>query len=92
MQSYGWTVLVTHGSAYQSGFPDLYCMHPKYGSRWVEVKNPTAYQFTAAQLQTFPMFQACGVGIWVLTAATDIEIDKIFKPPNWVMFLSIMKQ
>lgn len=91
LYTYGWQVLVTHGNAYQSGFPDLYAMHPKYGTRWIEVKNPSGYAFTQAQLDTFPLFQACGVGIWILTSDDDSEIDKLFKPPNWVMFLSIMK-
>lgn len=91
LQSYGWHVIITHGNAYQSGFPDLWCMHPKYGTRWVEVKNPNGYAFTQAQMETFPLFQACSVGIWILTSDDDSEIDKLFKPYNWIQFLSVMK-
>ena len=26
---------------------------------------------------------AYGIGIWILTAATQAEYDKLFGPPNW---------
>lgn len=84
---YEWLVFRTHGNAYQSGFPDLYCMHPKYGARWVEIKNPKSYSFTAAQLKTFPQFQSCGVGVWVLTSEDDSEIKKLQGPANWHVYL-----
>lgn len=87
----GWTVFVTHGNEYQHGLPDLYCMHPKYGVRWVEVKNPEAYSFTAAQMEKFPLFSANNVGIWILTGFTKEDINKLFGPPNWWSYLSIMK-
>lgn len=82
-----WKVLTTHGNIYQFGFPDLYCMHYTLGTRWVEVKNPLAYSFTAAQLQTFPLFSSKGVGIWILVAATEYEYDKLFLPPQWWSFM-----
>lgn len=86
-----WFVKETHGNMYQSGFPDLYCCHRMYGSRWVEVKNPEKYSFTPAQLETFPMFGAKGVGIWVLVAATEVEYRKLFGPANWYTYLSNWK-
>ncbi len=86
-----WMVKSTHGNIYQFGFPDLYCAHARYGSRWIEVKNPLKYAFTAAQLEDFPMFASKGIGIWVLTAATEYEYQKLFGPANWHTFLSIMK-
>lgn len=91
MRSYGWHVIVTHGNAYQSGLPDLYCMHAKYGYRWIEVKNPQGYAFTSAQQEHFPLFQSCGIGIWILTGAEDSDIDKLFQPPNWFSYLPILK-
>lgn len=87
----GWHVEVTHGNLYQFGFPDLYAMHRMYGTRWIEVKNPGKYQFTEAQLKTFPMWNAHGVGIWILTAATEEEYQKLFKSYNWIYFLQVMK-
>ena len=87
----GWGVKETHGNIYQFGFPDLYIFHKSYGTRWVEVKNPKAYSFTPAQLETFPFFASKGVGVWILTEATEYEYKKLFGPPNWHTFLSIMK-
>lgn len=81
----------THGNLYQSGFPDVYCMHRSYGSRWVEVKNPLAYAFTPAQIREFPLMVAHGTGVWVLVAATEEEYQKLFKPCNWWHYLSILK-
>lgn len=87
LMSYGWHVFVTHGNAYQSGFPDLYAIHKKYGYRWIEVKQPVKYQFTVAQRQNFPLFSSCSIGIWILTSADDYEIDKLFKPANWWQYI-----
>lgn len=83
----GWFVKSTHGNAYQSGFPDLYCIHKSYGQRWVEIKYRHAYQFTSAQLRDFPQFEANGVGIWILTDDTEVELAKLHKKPNWKEFL-----
>lgn len=82
-----WFVKPTHGNLYQSGFPDLYCAHHRYGQRWVEVKNLTNYCFTAAQLREFPRFSASGAGIWILTEATEREYQKLFGPENWFTFI-----
>jgi len=85
----GWFVNPTHGNMYMRGFPDLYACKRRYGPRWIEVKNPEAYSFTPAQIEMFPRFSAEGVGIWILTAATQREYDKLFKPPNWWTYLKI---
>lgn len=82
-----WYIKETHGNIYQSGFPDLYVCHLKYGPRWIEVKYLPKYSFTAAQLETFPHFSAKGVGVWVLTDATEYEYRKLFGPANWHSFL-----
>ena len=82
-----WFVKSTHGNLYQSGFPDLYCAHYRYGQRWVEVKYAEAYRFTAAQLREFPRFSASRAGIWILTAATESEYQKLFGPENWFTYL-----
>lgn len=82
-----WYVKVTHGNAMQSGLPDLYCCHRKYGPRWIEVKNPLAYSFTEAQKSNFPVMAANGAGIWILTAATEEEYKKLFREANWYVYL-----
>ncbi len=86
-----WFVIKTHGNEYQSGLPDLYAAHMSFGPRWIETKTPDKYAFTPAQLKTFPLMQAAGVGIWVLTAATEYEISKLFGPANWYHYLGVMK-
>ena len=91
LRNLGWYVKNTHGNMFQSGLPDLYCAHKKYGTRWIEVKNPGKYAFTAAQLENFPQMTAAGVGIWVLTAGTDAEYLKLFERPNWYQFTGVMK-
>jgi hypothetical protein len=87
LRNKGWFVKETHGNMYQSGFPDLYATHSLYGSRWIEIKNPEHYSFTAAQLDDFPKFSANGSRIWILTAATEFEYRKLFQPENWSYYL-----
>lgn len=86
-----WYCTITHGNMYQSGLPDVYACHIRYGTRWIEVKNPKKYSFTPAQLEVFPKLAAHGVGVWVLTEATEAEYNKLFKPANWYTYLSIMR-
>src|SRR5215831_19241118 len=82
-----WEVMSTHGNIYQFGFPDLYAMHYTRGTRWIEIKNPEGYSFTPAQLKKFPLFAAKGVGIWILTEASEYEYEKLMLPANWYSFL-----
>jgi len=94
LRSLEWFVKPTHGNMYQSGFPDLYCAHRKYGQRWIEVKLPgmIGSKFTSAQLDTFPQLAAAGVGIWILTSHEECELRKLFGPPNWYMFLGVINR
>ena len=79
----GWHVERLLADSFQNGFPDLYCYHKKWGQRWVEVKRPNDDSFTKSQRQRFPVWEAAGIGIWILTAATQDQYDLLFKPPNW---------
>lgn len=81
-----WFVKETHGNAFQSGFPDLFCCHTRYGHRWVEVKRPVGYKFTPAQIETFPKLCAAGSKVWVATTEEGIE-DLLMKPSNWHLYL-----
>lgn len=83
LQDRQWLVEITHGNRYQSGIPDLYIAHVKYGTRWIDVKNPERYSFTPAQRLKWPLWEAYRIGIWILTAATQDQYDLLFKPPNW---------
>ena len=81
-----WVVKSTHGSAYQSGFPDIWAAHSKWGQRWIEVKQPTGYSFTPAQLEFFPKMTSAGVGVWILTGADSSQLQRLSGPPNWFQY------
>jgi hypothetical protein len=78
-----WLVERMIGNAFQTGIPDLYAHHPKWGSRWIDVKNAGKYSFTKAQKRKWPLWESYGVGIWILTSADQHAYDKLFAPPNW---------
>ena len=79
----GWHVERMIGNQLQKGIPDIYCMHPKHGSRWVDLKNPKDYEFTKAQKLKWPVWEKYGVPIWIITGWSDEEYDKLFHPCNW---------
>lgn len=88
----GWFVNETHGNMFQSGFPDLYCTHMEYGQRWVECKTPDQYSFTSAQIKCFTKWSGCGIKIWIMTAATEVQYKRVLcGTPNWHEFLSCAK-
>lgn len=78
-----WLVESTHGNAYQQGLPDLFIASVRHGCRWIDCKVKGRYSFTKAQRHKWPEWERHGVGIWILTAATDDEYAKLFQPPNW---------
>jgi len=82
----GWHVERMLANAYQVGCPDLYCFHREWGARWVEVKRPEGYSFTRAQRLKFPEWDRAGIGIWILTAATEEQYNLLLGPPNWRKF------
>ena len=81
-----WYVERMLANAFQTGIPDLYCYHRKSGERWVEVKRPKDYSFTKRQRQKWPQWEKAGIGIWILTAATQEQYDLLFKAPNFREF------
>lgn len=85
LEADGWFVKVLHGDLYQHGFPDLFACKKGHGFRFVEVKNPNGYRFTAAQYECFPRLMSEGVGVWILTS--DSEINRLDDPPNWTDYL-----
>jgi hypothetical protein len=89
----GWFVMRTHGNMYQSGFPDTFCTHYKYSSRWIDwkIKGRSGDVFTPAQHECFPKLCANGSGVWILVDATEEEYNKLFKRPNFWAFLEAFK-
>ncbi len=83
LRARGWLVEVMHGNAFQQGVPDLFVHHPRWGSRWIDCKQPKQYTFTKAQRRKWPLWGLFGVGIWIITAANQAEYDKLFGLPNW---------
>lgn len=89
LEARGWYVKSTHGSSFSRGWPDLYCFNlsfkgTEYGAhRWIDVKVPQRYQYTKAQCQEWPRWEAVGLGVWILMANTEEAYTKLFEPPNF---------
>lgn len=82
-----WVVMPTHGNMFQRGFPDLLILHEDYGYRWVEIKRPDQFSFTAAQKKYFPIMHAANMRIYVLREVSHDEYGKLFKEPNWAAYM-----
>jgi len=83
LEECGWIVEVMHGNVFQKGIPDLYLFHRQYGHKWVDVKLPKGSVLTKAQCQKWPKWEAAGIDIWIMKAATIEEYQKLFQPANW---------
>lgn len=83
LEARNWEVERMIGNALQMGIPDIYVMHARYGTRWIDLKNPADYEFTNAQILKWPRWEAKGVGIWIITGWQDEDYDKLFAPPNF---------
>lgn len=79
----GWLCERMIGNALQYGIPDLFCHHPRWGSRWIDVKRPKEFSLTRRQRVKWPVWGRFGCGIWILSAADQQQYDLLFGPPNW---------
>jgi hypothetical protein len=86
MREREWLVERMVGNAFQKGIPDLYCFRKDAGHRWIDIKAPGKYSFTDEQKKKWPLWDAAGIGIWILTAADQEQYDLLFAPPNWKQF------
>ena len=87
LSGHGWGTTIMHGNAFQYGIPDLYVMHPKYGTRWIDAKVEGRYNFTKAQKNTWPSWHfVFKVGIWIMTAGTEEQYQWLFQVPNWLNY------
>jgi hypothetical protein len=76
-----WNVERMIGNMYQFGIPDIFIAHKKHGDRWIDLKNPMSYDFTLAQIRKWPVWEAHGTKIWIITG--NFDYPKLFEPPNW---------
>lgn len=76
LESKGWHVERMVGNAFQTGIPDLYLAHSRYGTRWVDVKVYGRYTFTKAQKKKWPIWESYGVGIWIIGAKSSKDCTK----------------
>ena len=53
---------------------------------WVEKTHSTSYSYTKAQIQTWPKWEAMGLGVWIMMEASEAEYQKLFQPPNFREF------
>ncbi len=83
LRARGWEVEPMHGNLYQHGVPDRFVMHNRWGTRWIDYKVAGRYSFTRAQRLKWPRWDAKGVGVWIITAASEAEYKKLFEPANW---------
>lgn len=78
MTDRGWYGKRFIGNALQSGVPDFLWMHERYGQRWVDYKIEGNYEFTTAQIDEWPKWEAKNTGIWIITACTQEQYDLFF--------------
>jgi len=91
LEKRGWYIIKTHGNMYQSGLPDLYCCHPRYGTRWIELKTEKGV-LTDAQKVVFSKMRKHGVMIHVITSVKDLgepgSNKGIFGSDNWYYYIT----
>ena len=83
MRKHGWKchrLNVSAGEFSTTGFPDYYCTHLKFGSRWIEFKQPNG-RLEPSQVERFRDFAEHGIGVWVMHDENDYQL--LFEKPNW---------
>lgn len=68
-----WLVKKVHGSGQSKHWPDLYCLHRWYGSRWIELKLPGA-PLSKGQIIEFGKWKQHGARIWIVTCLSDLKL------------------
>ena len=95
LENKGWLVERMVGNAFQKGIPDLYLAHKQNGQRFLDIKVYGRYSFTKAQRTKWPIWEAFGVGVWILGATSPEactkqhmieEHKKLLRSPNWREF------
>lgn len=76
----GWLTVKLAGSIFQKGLPDLLCVHPDHGIKFIEMKSMVG-KLSDVQFAMFTRMSRFGAKIYICVNAKDY--DKIFDPPNW---------
>jgi len=87
----GWMTERLVGNAMQKGLPDIFAHHPKHGSRWIDFKVLQKYEYTKAQIRTWPLWESYGLGVYIIAGTCkhpdfeemDREYQVLFGPPNF---------
>ncbi len=81
----GWHIEKMHGGMYQKDFPDLYCMHKMFGTRWVEMKKPVG-KLSKGQIKKFILWSKHNTNIWILEGPEDYGM--LMKPCNLAAYIT----
>lgn len=81
MEADGWLVEVISCGPYMRGIPDLFCFHPSYGIRWVDVKRPKGSKLTTHQIVKWTKWTSLGIHVWIVTSE---DYSALFHEPNWL--------
>ena len=82
LESRNWLTQVMGANQFQSGYPDLYIFRRDCGERWLEIKRPENYFFTVPQRKRWRRWEQIGIGVWIMSGATEEEYRKLFKNPT----------
>jgi hypothetical protein len=83
MEERGWVTKNMHGSKFQAGFPDVFCVHPSFGIRLVEVKMSWG-RLTPAQRHEFHRLSSGGASIWIVEFNWPLDSNQIAMRCNQV--------
>ncbi len=87
MEARGWWIKKIHGSTYQSGLPDLLCIHSVHGTKWIENKVKKG-KLRPSQITTFGEMRAHGCEVYVVENYR--QYNRIFeKRGNWLEYARI---
>lgn len=85
----GWYVKKIHGSKYQSGLPDVYAHHLKFGGLWIELKHDKN-KLEDSQVHEFALMSKHGARIFVIRDVKEYP-EVLYHAPNWGTYGSSQK-
>lgn len=93
MKALGWLIFKTHGDEFFKGFPDLICVHLKYGTIYVETKSfRKNHVLEDTQIKVFMDLDKHGAKVYVARSADDyhdviMTLTGELKTPNWHLYI-----